>query len=119
MFEVHVLGVGDAFSELAVPASLVLEHDGERLAIIKREEPDLILLDVVMPTMHGDKALQALSSRGWDSKATVLFYSSRPREELEQLVTTTGADGYIAKDIGFAAMVESVNEWLAKTSASP
>jgi DNA-binding response OmpR family regulator len=83
-------------------------------AIIKREQPDLILLDVVMPTMHGDKALQALSSRGWDSDATILFYSSRPREELEQLVGASGADGYIPKDVGFAAMVATVNEWLAK-----
>jgi len=33
MFEVHVLGVGDAFSELLLPASLVLEHDGERLGV--------------------------------------------------------------------------------------
>lgn len=83
-------------------------------AVIKREEPALILMDVVMPTMHGDKALQALSSRGWDSDATVLFYSSRPREELEQLVGASGADGYIAKDVGFAAMVETVNEWLKR-----
>jgi hypothetical protein len=66
--------------------------------------------------MHGDKTLQVMSSRGWDADATVLLYSSRPREELECLVDTSGAHGYIHKDIGFPGLVSSVNEWLAMAS---
>jgi twitching motility two-component system response regulator PilH len=104
-------------------ASMALEEAGHDVvsrdgpaglpAVIKKEQPNLILMDVVLPTMRGDILLRAMTSRGWKSNAVVLFYSSRPKEELEKLVLESGAHGYIPKDTGLANLVAGVNDWLS------
>jgi twitching motility two-component system response regulator PilH len=82
-------------------------------AVIKKEQPDLILMDVVMPNIRGDNPLRLMRSRGWESYAVVLFYSSRPKDELEKLVLESGAHGYISKTASRASLVAQVNDWIS------
>ena len=61
------------------------------------ERPDIILMDVNMPGLSGDKVLRASRSHEWFRNIPKVFYSDRSADELQQLVNSTGADGYINK----------------------
>lgn len=76
----------------------VVERDtaiGTTLAII-REKPGVVLLDVRMPGLTGDK-LAALIGQQMTPRPIVILHSSLPVDELEGLVRSSGAAGFVAK----------------------
>lgn len=86
-------------------------------ALIQREQPALLLLDVNMPAMQGDKTLRALRMRGWATGVKVLLYSAKSAEELEILARGSGADGFVCKVDGPEALVVAVNRALGTAEA--
>jgi DNA-binding response OmpR family regulator len=65
--------------------------------LILAEHPDLVLIDVDMPALRGDKVVETMRRHDLGSCAIVL-YSARPRTELAVLAHRSGADGFICKD---------------------
>lgn len=65
--------------------------------IYSDEKPDVILMDVVMPLMSGDRKIEYLKRRKDSEDIPVLLFSSKSEQELEFLVQATGAAGYIRK----------------------
>jgi len=71
-------------------------YDGEEgLALARREKPDLILLDVMMPKMMGFDVCRAL--RGDGDNVPVIILTAREEEEDKILGLEIGADDYITK----------------------
>ncbi|MCK5235489.1 MAG: response regulator, partial [Deltaproteobacteria bacterium] len=64
-------------------------------SIVARENPELVLLDVEMPEMNGDKLVSKIKEKHKDIK--IHFLSDKPTAELEKLTMESGADGYISK----------------------
>lgn len=99
----HILVVDDD-TLLRRSLSLQLEQAGYRastaasaedaLALVKRDQPDLILLDVGLPGMDG---LDALKHFQHDIDVPVIFVTARRRELDTILGLELGADGYITK----------------------
>ena len=67
----------------------------ETLEVFSREQPDLVLLDVIMPGMDGFETCRKL--RELSSHVPVLFLSVRDEIEDKKIAFGTGADGYITK----------------------
>lgn len=67
---------------------------GTSLAIM-RDKPDIVVLDVDMPGLTGDAISKILLNN--KPAPAVIFYSSRPTEELERIVNETRALGAIRK----------------------
>ena len=59
--------------------------------------PDLILLDVMMPLMSGEKKARLLKDREKSRNIPVLLISSKTEHELRNLAVDSGANGYITK----------------------
>src|SRR5687767_8817719 len=63
---------------------------------LEKWRPDLALVDVSMPTLEGDAVV-------WIARAhqlhacRIVLYSAKTAAELEKLVTSSGADGFICK----------------------
>jgi DNA-binding response OmpR family regulator len=99
----HILVVDDD-ALLRRSLGLQLEQVGYRastaasaedaLALIKRDQPDLILLDVGLPGMDGLEALRHLQQ---ENDIPVIFVTARRRELDTILGLELGADGYITK----------------------
>ena len=87
-------------------------------AIVTREKPDLILLDVSLPVLDGDQALRLLRARGFSANVIVLLYSSKPVDELTRLTKACGAQGFISKSEVGPTLVAKVNEYLANRPQS-
>jgi DNA-binding response OmpR family regulator len=60
------------------------------------EKPDLVLMDVTMPTLSGDKLVE-IAQRGGLHPCPIVLFSDRPDTELARLVKECGAAGYIRK----------------------
>lgn len=59
--------------------------------------PDLILLDVNMPTLSGDHLLSILKRNKLSAGIPIVFYSGNDETALRELASRLGAAGYIRK----------------------
>jgi CheY-like chemotaxis protein len=81
--------------------------------IYSSRRPDLILIDVMMPLLNGDRKVRLLKERESSRHIPVILMSTKARDELEQLTRESGADGYIQKPFNEASLVQQVDRILA------
>ena len=80
------------------------------LPLLRKQSPDLILIDVDMPGIQGDEVLTSLK-KGYPN-VKMIFYSSKSELELEGLVKSRTADGFIKKGDG-AKLLRKIKFWLS------
>jgi CheY-like chemotaxis protein len=81
-------------------------------SVVNVEKPDVVLMDVEMPAIEGDKAVEILlKHRLHDCK--VLLYSGKPRAELELLTRACGATGFVPKSLTDSALASAVRSFLS------
>lgn len=69
----------------------------DALKIAQREQPDLILLDIMMPGMNGFEVCRRLKEDTKTHKIAVIFVTARNAESDEELGLNLGAVDYITK----------------------
>ncbi len=78
-------------------------------AVVVREDPDLLLVDVSMPLLEGGEVIQLLRCRDTNVRhRPILLYSSRPEGELSTLAQSCGADGYVKKSDDFKPLLATL-----------
>jgi two-component system OmpR family response regulator len=86
------------------------------LAAVARDQPDLILLDVLMPEMDGTEVCRRLRR---DSDVPVIFLSSRDEEVDRILGLELGGDDYVTKPFSPREVVARVRAVLRRRQAPP
>lgn len=79
----------------------------EALVIIRRDRPDVILLDLRMPGMDGIAVLQALKHLDHPPR-TVILTSFEKDEDIYRAIRA-GAQGYLLKDTSESEMIAAIN----------
>ena len=74
---------------------------------------DLILMDVMMPELHGDDVAVILRGEIEGLTAPIYFLSSLGEDELAARANQAGVDGFISKRAGIDALVQRVDEILS------
>jgi len=103
----HIVVIDDCRVTLAIITDM-LEDAGFRVStaedsiysnhlIYNSSPPDLILLDVMLPHMSGDKKARKLKERKGSCDIPLLLISSKNERELGEMVSSTGADGFLCK----------------------
>ena len=91
-------------------------YDGEDgLAQAVSANPDLILLDVMLPKKNGFDVCRALRDQG--SSVPVIILTAREEEADKVLGLEIGADDYITKPFSLAVLRARVNTQLRRTAA--
>jgi DNA-binding response OmpR family regulator len=85
------------------------------LAMAKRDEPDLIILDLMLPAMSGFTVLQRLRDEG--REAPVLIMTALGTEEEKLRGFGLGADDYVVKPCGLLEILARVRALLKRASA--
>ena len=62
-------------------------------------QPDLILMDVEMPLLRGDRKVQLLKCAPSTWSIPVVLVSQKPPTELAALCRASGADGFLTKPL--------------------
>lgn len=89
-------------------------RDGERALALARgnDQPDLILLDVMMPGMDGQKVCEALKADPRTQKIPVIFVTARSEVQDEIAGFRIGAVDYITKPISPPTVLARVQNHL-------
>ncbi len=89
--------------------------DGEAgLAAITAEQPDLVLLDVMMPRKNGYEVCQAIRANPDWKAIRIIMLTAKGREVEREKGLALGADDYITKPFSTQEVVERVRELLAE-----
>lgn len=99
----HVLQAEDAESGVALAAD---------------EQPDLILMDILLPGMDGLEATRRLKTDPLTARIRVVALTAFAMKEDELRIQSAGFDGYIAKPIQYKSFLQEVERWLSE-SAGP
>lgn len=83
-------------------------------AAIARTNPDLVLVDVYMPALDGGKLVEVAIQKGICS-CPIVFLSERPVRELQSLVLSTKAAGFIVKTTDGDELARQVAEYIEGT----
>ena len=70
--------------------------DGEAVRLVAEDRPDVVLMDLSMPTMNGIEATKLITA-GNDDVQVVVLTSFADREQIEAALDA-GAIGYLLKD---------------------
>jgi len=102
-----ILIVDDSPDNLSLMAGLLFNHYTVKTAIAGAqvmkiaitEQPDVILLDIMMPDLDGYEVCRRLKADSLTSQIPVIFLTSKTDPESEQLGMTVGAVDYIMRPV--------------------
>ena len=101
-FEVHTAAQGSTALQLAAEV-----------------EPDLLVLDVMLPRMDGWQVLEALRASPDTEQIPVLFLTARDEVEDRVRGLELGADDYLVKPFAFVELVARIRTVLRRAQALP
>lgn len=84
----------------------------EALEAIRRQRPDLVLSDVMMPVMNGAELLAALRSNTETNTIPIVLLSARAGEEALLAGIDSGADDYVIKPFSARQLISRVRTLL-------
>ncbi len=85
--------------------------DGEgALENVEEEQPDLILLDVMMPGMDGYEVCQKLKADSNTSQIPIIFISGKDSVEEKNKGLESGAVDYITKPFNASQVLDTVKK---------
>ncbi|MBU9889173.1 MAG: response regulator [Candidatus Omnitrophica bacterium] len=91
---------------------VVTAGDGqEGLNLARKESPDLILLDLMLPKLDGYKVCRMLKFDKAYGHIPVVIFSSRGSEEDKKLAAEVGADGYMIKPFQEQELVSTLQKF--------
>lgn len=88
----------------------------EGVTLVKEKQPDLIILDVMMPVKDGLEACREIRNSGISSPLILL--TARSAEVDKVLGLELGADDYLAKPFGMRELVARVKALLRRTRST-
>lgn len=101
------------FSLASEGYQVVAAADGDRaLALAASEDPDLIILDVMMPRRTGIEVCRLLKQGRETAHIPVILLTARGRREDREAGQQAGADSYITKPFSPQRLLEKVQAML-------
>ena len=80
----------------------------EGLEKFEEEQPDVILLDVIMPIMDGHEMLEALRKRPSGQNVSVIMLTARSQTQDIARANACGIDDYIVKPFDLSELLEKI-----------
>jgi twitching motility two-component system response regulator PilH len=96
--------------------ALTAEDGTAGVDIAKRDIPDLILMDVVMPNLNGFQATRMLSREPTTSGIPVILVTTKGQETDKVWGMRQGAKAYITKPIDEKELVQAIKNQLPATA---
>ena len=84
------------------------ENGVEAVELYKEHDPDLVMMDIVMPIRDGIEATSEIKEG--DSSARIIMCTSIGQEEKMKAAVRAGADGYITKPFQKPSVMEAIND---------
>ena len=94
---------------------VLVSHNGEEgLNQARKESPDLIILDLMLPKLDGYKICRLLKYDERYKHIPILMLTAKTQEKDKLLGKETGADEYMTKPFDLDQLMEKVKGYLSK-----
>jgi CheY-like chemotaxis protein len=101
------------------PFEIVLARDGvEAVARAKSEQPDVILLDVMMPRLDGLSACAAIRADAATAHIPIIMVTTRGEEHSIETAFRNGCTDYVTKPINGLELMTKLQNVLGAAVAS-
>lgn len=91
-------------------------NDGQNgFEIAKKEKPDLIILDLMLPKMDGFKVCGLLKSDSRYRNIPIIIFTAKAQPDDIRLSKEIGADAYIMKPFEPETLLKKISELLAQS----
>jgi len=117
----HVL-IADDEPNIVISLEFLMKREGHRVTVardgdaaldtIRRERPDLVLLDVMMPGKSGFEVCQAVRADEALAAVKILMLSAKGRDTDLAKGSALGADAYMTKPFSTRELADKVRELL-------
>ena len=117
----HVL-IADDEANIVISLEFLMKREGHRVTIardgdaaleaIRRERPDLVLLDVMMPGKSGFEVCQAVRADEALAAVKILMLSAKGRDTDLAKGSALGVDAYMTKPFSTRELADKVRELL-------
>lgn len=101
----------------------ILAQDGKKgLASVKKESPDLIILDIMLPDINGFSVCRGLKEDPNYSSIPIILLGdigASPDSYVKNIAKEHKADCYLPKPVDSKKMLEAINDLLARTKPKP
>jgi len=95
--------------------NVIKAFDGEEgLKKARNENPDLIILDLMLPKLDGYKVCRLLKFDEKYQKIPIIIYTARGQEEDRNLGIEVGSDAYLVKPFEPPVLLAKIEELLKK-----
>ena len=88
---------------------ITAKNGNEAVDLAKKNQPDLIILDIMMPGMNGIEVCNILRLQPAFNDTLIIFLTALSDESTEVKGLETGADDYLTKPISPRVLVSKVN----------
>ena len=93
---------------------LKAENGEEGIAVAKEKNPDLVLLDIMMPKMDGMQAVEEMRKDDQLKNIPIIFLTARSDEKTEVEGLNKGGDDYITKPISTTKLISRIKAVLRR-----
>jgi len=86
--------------------------------VVREEAPDVVLLDLMMPALNGERIVELLQGTAATRKVAVVLHSSKEGAELATILEETGAAAAITKTSSDSGFVQQFDRAVASLGLS-
>ena len=115
--------IADDEPNIVVSLEFLMKREGHQVSVardgaaaleaIRRDRPDLVLLDVMMPRLSGFEVCQSVRADETLAGVKILMLSAKGRDTDIAKGQALGADAYMTKPFSTKELAEKVRELLA------
>jgi len=115
----RILIVDDSPTEVRKISSILEKHQHQILtadngadgvAVARQEQPDLVLMDVVMPGLNGFQATRQLTRGESTANIPVVIVTTKDQETDRVWGTRQGAKGYLVKPVKESDLARAIDD---------
>jgi twitching motility two-component system response regulator PilH len=92
---------------------LAAESGEEGVALAKKELPDLVLMDIVMPGLNGFQATRQLTKNASTANIPIIIVTTKDQETDRMWGKRQGAIGYLTKPVEENVLIKTIKEALS------
>jgi CheY-like chemotaxis protein len=94
--------------------SVLTANSGEAgLSVIENQNPDMVLLDVILPGIKGREVCQAIKENPQTKDMPVVFLTAKDSPDDIQAELDVGAEAHITKPVNAKQLLETVGKYLS------
>ena len=116
--------IAEDFEENRTALTLILEYAGfdvievengrQAVEAVRREEPDLVLMDVTLPVVDGLQATREIRSDERFERLPIIILSAHDSDEIRQQAAEAGGSEYLSKPFEVAELKKLIDGCLTE-----